>query len=346
MSALGDVIQSVPLARFIKDKFPKSEIDWVVEQRFQDLLQRCSFVNKVIPVDMKTWRKNPFSTSTRADFLQFIHLLRKKKYDYLFDIQGNIKSGFVTFFSRSRNKIGFHRTNLKEWPSVLATKKQIKIDPTLPISEQYLQIIQIFFGESRDHYIQPEILSLIKEEEIQIREIVEKGEGRPIIMICPASNWENKRLQDTTWIGLIKRIREKFDPYFFFIFGSDKERFEAEIFHRQFPEDSAVIGALPIAAWQNLMTKTTAVISVDSSALHLAGLASVPTFSIFGPSNGDIFQPSGDIHESFQGACPYGEKFIKRCDHLRTCKTGRCIKGITAEELFERFSNWYQRNQR
>lgn len=341
MSALGDVVQSLPLARFIKDLIPKASIHWVVEKRFQDLLERHPCIEKVIPIDTKTWRKSPFSSSTKKDLLQFYHHLREENYDYLFDIQGNIKSGLVTASARAKNKIGFHRSDLKEWLNVLATTSQVQIDPHLPIVDQYLQMGKSVFGSSVKKQAYKEILPITKEEEMQLVEMVEKAEGRPIIMICPASAWENKRLQDTTWIGLVKRIREKFDPYFFFIFGSEKERGEAELFHRQFPQDSAVIGALSIPLWQNLMTKTSAVISVDSSALHLAGLSGIPTFSIFGPSSADIYQPIGKNHESFQGACPYGEKFVKRCNRLRTCKTGSCIKGITSEELYERFSSWY-----
>lgn len=338
-SSLGDVIQAIPIARWIKNRIPSAEVHWVVEKRFQDPLQRHPLVSKVLPIDTKGWKKSPLTS--RRDLSRFISLLREEKYDYVFDIQGNIKSGVVALFSRSKKKIGFHQSQTREWMNTLAMTDRIKIDRSLPIVDQYLQMVQLFFKMEPSFESKKELLPITETEQEELDEMIEKAEGRPIIMVCPASAWENKRLSTTALVGLVKKIRDKFDPYLFFIFGSEKEKEEAEMLHRQFPEDSRVIGGLPISVWQNLMSKTSAVISVDSSALHLAGLADVPTFSVFGPTLAEVFKPAGEKHISFQGSCPYGEKFLKQCPYLRDCKTGLCMKGINGEELFERFEGWY-----
>jgi heptosyltransferase-1 len=93
------------------------------------------------------------------------------------------------------------------------------------------------------------------------------------------------------------------------------------------------------------MSKMDLVVSVDSLALHLAGTTQTPTYSIFGSSLAKKYQPLGLIHESFQGACPYGKKFEKRCSILRTCSTGSCIKDLTFKELTYHFSNWWEKIQ-
>jgi heptosyltransferase-1 len=328
MSSLGDIIQAIPLANWFKENFLHSSIHWVVDKKWQTVLERVDSVDKVITIDKQKWRRT---------FQQ----MRKEKYDYVFDIQGNIKSGLITFLAKAPRKIGLHQSQVREWPSSLATTDRIKIDTTLPMPLQYLEIGRTFFDKKIPIYFKKQVFSITEVEVELLEELLQKGGNRPMIMVCPASTWENKRLSAKTWTLLIKRIGEKFNPYFFFIFGSEKEKEVAETLHKHFPEESAVVGALPIALWQNLMTKMSAVLSVDSSALHLAGLAGVPTFSIFGPTQATIFQPVGENHISFQGACPYGEKFPKQCKFLRDCKSGKCIKGITQDELFDRFSQWF-----
>jgi len=326
-SALGDIIQAIPVLHLLKEHYPYVVIDWIVEKKWQGVLGRLESLNKIILFD-------------RNNLTKSIRHIREDAYDYVFDLQGNAKSGLITLVARSKRKIGLHQSQVREWPNLLATTDQIKIDNSKPMTDQLLQIVSIFFNIPIPSTPQKVIFSITKEEEEFIEELIEKGQGRPMVMICPCSRWENKRLSRTAWTILIKKISEKFDPYFFFVFGNEQEREEVELLHKYFPEDSAVIGAMSIPVWQNVMTKMGGVISVDSSALHLAGLAGVATFSIFGPTQAQFFQPIGDNHSSFQGACPYGEKFVKQCRLLRTCKTGRCIKAVTADELFDRLAKW------
>lgn len=341
LSALGDVIQALPVAKYLREKFPDAQIDWIVEKRFADLVRRYQPVSHVLTIDTKGWKKAPFARTTLREIKQFYRELRKEKYDYVFDIQGNIKSGFVTFGAKSRKKVGFHKSQMKEWLNCLATNRHIKINPHLPISDQYLELTRNFFRDFTDLPSFKEKLQLSSREEQKVLDIVQIAAGRPILMICPASAWENKRLSESTWVSLLRKLQGKYNPYFFLIYGSEQEKIVAESFHKHMPEDSHVIGALPLPIWQRLMGAMVGVVSVDSSALHLAAMAGVPTFSMFGPSNANIYGPVGSEHESFQGSCPYNEKFVKRCDHLRTCKTGLCMKQIKGEELFDQVANWY-----
>ena len=102
---------------------------------------------------------------------------------------------------------------------------------------------------------------------------------------------------------------------------------------------SVVVDRLPLPTWQNLMDEVDLVIAVDSSALHLCGTTSTPSFSIFGPTSQRVFKPMGERHFAVQGSCPYGRTFEKQCPVLRSCPTGACIKELTVEELFEAFQS-------
>ena len=57
-SALGDVVHTLPFAATLRKSLPDSHISWMVEERFQDILQGNPDIDEVIPLRTKVWRKN------------------------------------------------------------------------------------------------------------------------------------------------------------------------------------------------------------------------------------------------------------------------------------------------
>ncbi|MCB1085021.1 MAG: glycosyltransferase family 9 protein, partial [Chlamydiia bacterium] len=159
------------------------------------------------------------------------------------------------------------------------------------------------------------------------------GEYR--VMVCIGSQWENKRLFPSMWALLLKQLDEKKGVHFYFVWGSEKEKQEGRELHRQFKECSTLLPKLSLPVWQRMMGEMDLILSVDSSALHLAGASGVPTASFFGPSSAAVCKPPGKNHLAYQGACPYGQTFTKRCPFLRTCPSGACLKAQPPKELLD-----------
>ena len=256
--------------------------------------------------------------------------LQETTYDAIFDLQGNTKSGCVTFLAKGCQKIGFSWRMLPEKFNYFATRKRFHIDPTKQISEQYLMLLQHYFLDSQEFRFSPIRLRLTENEK---KLLIPFQTKRNQVMVCPGSNWKNKKLSNNTLVGFLKRYQEKTGCFFYLIYGNQKEQKEIEVIHQAFPNSSKPLGNLSIPLWQNIMGEMDRVFSVDSCALHLAALAGIPTFSIFGPSSPAIYQPKGKKHTAYQGVCPYHVIFKKRCPKLRSCKTGACIKNIHSDDL-------------
>ena len=157
-------------------------------------------------------------------------------------------------------------------------------------------------------------------------------------MVCPGSKWVNKQLKAETLIAFLKKIEGELKASFLLVWGDALEKELCEELNAHL-KISHVVDKLPLAVWQNLMNEADLVIAVDSSALHLCGTTTTPSFSIFGPTAPKVFKPIGERHFAIQGKCPYGMVFEKQCPLLRSCPTGACIKEMTAEELFQAFQN-------
>ncbi len=325
-SSLGDVIQSFPVLDDLKMRFPDAEIDWAIDSSFSPIVSAHPLVFEAIPLNLRE-KKNLWSA---------LKQLRKKKYDFIFDLQGNCKSGLITLFARGEVKVGFGLKTVREWPNILATNLRFDISKRQNIGHFYVELIERTFGEKSDTEMKSKF-RISDEEREKVAKIVTLGPA-PRMMICPGSHWANKQLRSDTWIQFLKKIEAHYRPTFFLVWGTEEEKKECQTIVKSL-QRAFLLDKLPVPTWQYLMSELDLVISVDSSALHLCATTKTATFSIFGPTSAQIFQPIGERHFSFQGGCPYGQTFEKQCPILRSCPTGACVRNIRAEELFAVFQS-------
>lgn len=345
MSSLGDIIHAFPVLEYFKQCHPDCEIDWIVEQPFSELVRAHPHVHQVISVKTKQWRSQVLKKTTCKEILETLRELRAKEYDVVLDLQGNIKSGIFTGFAKSRLKVGFLSSSVPEWPNLLFTNKKYNPPSGANIREDYLFLAQSAMGMSPRQNIQFSgvQLKLSHEEKIRLQillDSIKKYSGLKI-MVCPGSNWTNKQLPSHILRNFLDRISRHLKVHFLLIWGNSEEKRLVTELAGYLSDRSSIVERLSLPTLQNLMNEMDLVLSMDSLPLHLAGTTSTPTYSIFGSSSAKKYKPVGDNHKAFQGNCPYGKVFEKRCPILRTCSTGACIKNLDDEELFTDFYSWW-----
>ncbi len=110
LSALGDIVHAMVALQFIKQQLPNSEIDWLVEAHFADLLAHNPDINRVLPIHLKALKKKP------TQFVkQFTTLKRYQQhnYDLVIDAQGLLKSA-ITARLLSSQLTGFNAQSIRE----------------------------------------------------------------------------------------------------------------------------------------------------------------------------------------------------------------------------------------
>lgn len=342
-SSIGDIIHSFPVLEYLKKKFPQCTIDWVVEKGCYDLVKSHPMVHNVFWMDTKGWRKKIFSLSIWKEIFAFIRSIRERKYDVIFDLQGNIKSAFVTTLVRSPKKVGFAYSSLREKPNLLATNRRYKVDLKQNVRFRHLDLLRKFFSDEKEFVYQGIVLTLSEEDRARLTQIMKSlsADNLPTILVAFGSKWENKRLSKETLKAFLEKVFAKCNAKFLFIWASEEEHAIADDLCENFPK-SLSLGKMSLPLLQALIYQVAAVIAMDSGVLHLCGTTTTPSFSIFGPSSSLVYKPEGKMHVAVQGPCPYGKKFVSHCPILRTCPTGACIKDLTAGELAQRFLSFWQ----
>lgn len=349
MSSLGDIIHAFPVLQYLKQCKPQCEIDWVVEKPFAELVEAHPLIHRTIPIQTKKWRSQLLKGSTWREMAHFRKELQKTHYDLVLDLQGNVKSGIVTGSAKGVLKVGFNYASVPEWPNLLVTHKKYQPPANQNIRDDYLFLAQSALGEFNTICTSPGIqLNLSIQEKIQLQPILDclKQKRGLRVLVCSGSNWTNKQLSKKGLHDFLDCLKQQYQAHFFLVWGNSAEKALADELAANMPQNSTIINRLSLPALQNLMSHVDLVLAMDSLPLHLAGMTSTPTYSVFGASSAQKYKPLGKQQFAFQGSCPYSKTFEKRCDILRTCKTGACIKNIQGNQLFEHFQTWWPTNFR
>ncbi|MDO8439670.1 MAG: lipopolysaccharide heptosyltransferase I [Polaromonas sp.] len=102
LSSLGDVVHTLPVIQDILTARPGAQIDWVVEESFAPLLSLLlgAGLHRVIPCELRRWRKSLLAANTRAEWRVFKSRLQTEHYDAVIDLQGLTKSALVARLAR------------------------------------------------------------------------------------------------------------------------------------------------------------------------------------------------------------------------------------------------------
>jgi 3-deoxy-D-manno-octulosonic-acid transferase/heptosyltransferase-1 len=105
LSAIGDVIHTLPSLAALRRLYPEAHITWVVEEAAADLVLGHPLLDRVLIFRRKKWisdlRKGRFQ-AVRREAGEFLAQLRDRRYDLVIDFLGLLKSAFVVFLSKGK----------------------------------------------------------------------------------------------------------------------------------------------------------------------------------------------------------------------------------------------------
>ena len=98
LSAIGDVIHTLPSLAVLRMHYPDAHITWVIEEAAADLIVKHPHLDDVIISRRKSWIKDIQSGQLGKAFGEirsFIKILRSKPYDLVIDFHGLLKSAMI-----------------------------------------------------------------------------------------------------------------------------------------------------------------------------------------------------------------------------------------------------------
>ncbi len=276
LSSLGDIIHTLPAFKLLREKFPSSEITWIVEKNGKEILEMVDGIDKIYTIDTKDLRRGKKIVKN----ISKIRKLKSIKADILFDFQGTMKSAVVTSLINSKRKIGFSNKNLREKTSRFFYKE------TVPYFEETEHIISKNIHLLSSINIKTTTISFpsfnfTKKLENGVKEKLKNINTKKVIILNVGGGWETKRLGVKKWIDIAKGIIDRnFIPLV--LWGNDFEKKDAA----KVALESGALLAPPFTIKElfPLIKSSLLLVSGDTLPLHIAEAVKTPTVSFFGPT--------------------------------------------------------------
>jgi heptosyltransferase-1 len=284
-SALGDIVQALPVLTGLKRRWPAAKIDWIVNDSLREILEGHPCLNRAILYPRQRWT----SPSRIPEIWRWGRRLREEKYDMTIDLQGLMRSALMTWAANSPRRLGL----LSAREGSRAFYNEYIADTAISAAERYLTCL-----EHLDIPVQP--LDFQLAPRAPLPDGVE--EFGSYIALHPYSRWRTKLWPWRYYQELVHSMPE----HRFVVVG------EGPWFPLEAPGRLTDLrGRLTIGSLVSVLGRAQAILSTDSGPAHIAGALGRPTLVLFGATDWRKTKPSGS-HVSVRTHALFCSPCLKR----------------------------------
>lgn len=329
LSAIGDVVHTLPLLETLRKNFPGARIHWLIEEEAGDLIQGHWAVDRVIVSRRKKWRKRIAGAggvpAVLKEVTRFLKELRKEEYDIVIDLQGLLKSGILTGLSRGKRKIGF--TGGREGSFLFLKERPFPVDYDQHAIDRYLKAAEVL--DCTPGPWQGSIPLSSADKDPVDRFLKENGLwNTSLVTINPIARWETKLWQPDRFAALADKMQKTFLCKVLFT-GSRQDRPVIDrIIRSMDTKPFNLAGRTSLKELAYLFSLCRFSITTDTGPMHMAAAMGRPVIALFGPTEPRRTGPYGNGHRVIRAEIACSPCFKKKCDH-RTC-----MKRITVDEVY------------
>lgn len=334
-SALGDVVQTLPLLPVLKERFPDARISWVINSELSELIDDHPLLDETI----RYYRRG-----TVAESIRLLKRLRQSEFDLVFDLQGLLRTGVMTTATRARVRIGLE--SAREGSGAACHLLLPDTGRYVPAHLRYWRVAEALGMGDRHR----NTLVTIPEAagNFALRQL--GGVRRPLLAVNPGARWETKR-----WpVEHFSVVAAKAARYFGFstvITGAPSERPLARQLEQILKRFSPAADIVNLAGETNLkqlaavLQSADVMLTNDSGPMHLAAGLGTPVLGIFTATNAVRSGPPGSAHELVGTELSCAGCYKKRCRY-RGKKKMACLEEVSTDRVWQAFQRLIERHAR
>ncbi len=336
LSAIGDVVHTLPLLEVLRKNFSGARIDWLVEEEAGHIIDGHRGIDHVIVSHRKSWQRRLFKVREQSAVLgeisRFLRELRCNEYDLVIDLQGLFKSGLLTGLSRGKRKIGF--TGGREGGHLFLTERPYFVDYNQHAVDRYLKTVE-HLGCDKDSW-KGDIPIRQSDKRYIDKFIKDNGiQDKSLVAINPMARWKTKLWESEKFAALADRIQKELSCRVIFT-GSGHDRPDIDKIIEKMKERPAnLAGHTGLKGLAYLYSKCRHLISTDTGPMHMAAAMGCPVIALFGPTAPWRTGPYGKGHSVIRDEIECSPCFKKRCAHMT------CMRNISVDRVFDTIKGFF-----
>ena len=312
LSSLGDIVHSMVVLQFIKKHYPASEIDWIIEKRFQGVLENNPHINQIHTINLNAAKKQ---RSLKLLFKELIQVKKYGKYDLVIDLQGLIKSAIITKFISSRKIVGFDKNSIRERLASYFYNQKVAIGYDKNTIERYVKLISeaLKIKITKDNLTNKE-LYLFSKSKLLIPQT-------PYIVFIIGSTWKSRIYPKEKYTQVANAIKKDC----IVVWGNEKEKEIAE-WMRNKSKYIQVMPKLSLDDLKRVISHASLLIGNDTGPSHMAWALNRPSITLFGPT---------PVERTFQTPINKVLQSSSKINHFKLDKNDFSIKEIKASNIIK-----------
>jgi lipopolysaccharide heptosyltransferase I len=319
-SALGDVVQAMPVLTALRRHLPESRIGWVVEAAFAPLLRDHPALDETLEVRLRDWRRRPLAARTWRQAREFLGRLDSFAPQIVLDLMGNHKAGLLAAVTLADRRIGLGRTWRREPSSAVWMSESVPAEGVHAVD----RMLSVLAGLDL-----PRETAQFGLDESPRAPLPGELRAGPFAVVLPGAAWANKRYPPAGW-GEVARLLAV-DPGLptLVAAGPGEEKLAAGVAVAA-AGAAHVLPVLGLAELATLLRRATLVLGGDTGPLHLAHAVGTPVCCVMGPTDPERHGPYGAPQRVVARRLP-----CSFC-HQRLEGVKACLWELSAEEVAAR----------
>ncbi|MFH1905191.1 MAG: glycosyltransferase family 9 protein [bacterium] len=335
---IGDTVVTFPAIRAVRENLPDAHITLVASTDLKSIVEGQELADNIVYFDCKKNGRNPFS------IWRFAKSLPIHGYDLAIVLDTRLTSNLIAFWANAKRRIGYNYrcrgfllTDKMKAP-LYWNRPMLEYSDSIKVSHEvdsWLKLIERAGFSVKEQ--RPHIKESYKNQKWCKNFLKEHNVLQADTLVCihPGSStsyqWDSDRFAQ---VGDF--IVEKLKAKLCISGGSDDADLIKEIENNMHAKPIVANCRMNLAQYAELLRRANLLVSIDTSATHIASAVNTPVIALFGPGDPKIWRPYGEEHIVIQKE----DAFCLGCKKP-VCKQDKhyCMDAITVEEVCKAVEN-------
>ena len=333
MSAIGDVIHTLPALNAIRRQFPDAWITWLVEEAAADIVSGHGALDRVIVSKRKEWIKELFSlkcSHALKSIRNFIKEFRNTQYDMIIDFQTLLKSGIMVMLAKGDQKIGFDKgMEHAESSHIFYHRRVSPVSMEIHALERGLLLLRSLNIPCKKIEYKIPVTNRDKQDIDNLLMRKDLDPEKPVICINPQATWGTKLWDNKKFAILGDTLKREYHAQIVFTGGKSDQGAVKKIISMMKLQGINFAGLTTLKNLAALYEKASLLITTDTGPMHLAAAMGTKIVAVFGPTAPWRTGPHGRNNVVVRSKIDCSPCF------KRECSTKKCMKNISVDDVMK-----------
>ncbi|HZI94392.1 MAG TPA: glycosyltransferase family 9 protein [Patescibacteria group bacterium] len=338
LSAIGDVVRTLPALTCLRRAYPQAHIAWAVEEASRDILLDQPDLDETIVFPRRRLARallHPGELGGAwAALGLFGHTLKDGRFDLVIDFQGTFKSGLMAKLTGAPRRVGLGRGHAREMAHIFYTEtavlpagRQSRVDRSLALVA-HLGVAtegataQIPERAADAAYIETFLAGLTG--------ATHDGLATHPAVVFPGTSraQSHKRYPPSHFAQAADLVAQRTGSPVVVAWGPGEEEMAGEVISSM-KTPATLAPPMTLGQLTALIRRSRVFLAGDTGPMHIAWTIGTPVVAVYGPTDPVVNRPGGE-----HSAIAYQKVFCSPCRN-RGCIARTCLENLPPENVAE-----------